>query len=595
MNSEIQQEVRSAGIRRAWVGIELAAKEVQGAEREIHELESKVTTLDSMNVFSDSPEEARIKVCKDRIKSRTEEYNNFALETGAFITKLGEKYPDFQVATSLEGFLGRVLRASQPSEFKSLGKDILQWLSAFSEHLGEIKEAPLASSILEQLFVGPYQHTRRALCELHAPLDLIKRRTEHRWDKAVNVLSLRPLFLVLVGECREAFAKDCEGTPLPFEVYQSLVYEKKDEQIDPVDELLRDCGESELMECVQKSLLINRAIAGYKALITINRSDISTLDRVVFWSDTDAEAREKRWKTQMKEQQKALQDSWLQLCQKNQEIRDKVWTTFLLDLGHRVKTLVLRIHASDPTGLISKTSQVMEREPAVMVVERFRSTVFARYPFYAEVSELRQRSMNSSAKCPPVVCDSLGNPPTLRPPELVAQLSSKLLETGFLDEQKGADELAKREREEKQRKAREYEKKSTLGRIGHLFTAAAGQITEGFQFEESPGDQLEQHFLGVLEDVHSPTLLNILLHRLVDQLFSIDAEVGSNKIYVGDNGTRTEYYGKLIGYTPALATATQLSRLLNRLCVDSPFAMEWLGQFATNPVVEGIEAHPLRF
>lgn len=596
IRSEIKEVIKTSNIANSWAGLSLASQEIAQVEKELNRLQEKVSTLDKLNVFTDTPEEARIKECRERIKLRQKEFENYTKITGEFISELGEQFPDFKVATHLEAFFRESIECSKPGDFKSLAQTIRKWLGPLLKELEGLKEAPEGSDILEQLVIGPYQHTRRALLCLLSISPLLEIIKEDQWEGSAKILSFRPLIFRLVENCRQAFKEDCEGVPLPCEIHQGLTDHKDKSQDDPIGNQLRAGISTELEEHFQSLLKLNRTLAGYRTLIELNSSEISTLDRVAFWSDTKAESREKGWKSQITELEASMKSLWQKLCLANKKARTEVWLTFLLDFGYRVKSSVSQIKAAKPKGLVFKTTSVLFREEPLLLVDKFRTALLRKYSYPQDFSELRNHALQVTERQAPLETDALGNPPVFQKGDLIAQVGSRFLEMKFHEEVQETDSEILKLEEEKQESDRGYQEKDIIEKLSHMIvkTIMAPRSREARRYRDSkrPEAQIYRKFFQLVGDVHSPTALHILLHELSYRLSAITASIPVSR--ASSSGRRTTPSAKLHGHKTALETAGQIHAMISKICRDCPFPLGGLECCATGQVVSSIIAHPFK-
>lgn len=102
---EILDFAKQYDLARSWLNLLSAQVEVSQAERRLQELKSEISTLDRLNVFTDTREEAEEKDCKQRVQSRQKDVVRHAKDVAGALKELCAQDPEFGLALELEGHL----------------------------------------------------------------------------------------------------------------------------------------------------------------------------------------------------------------------------------------------------------------------------------------------------------------------------------------------------------------------------------------------------------------------------------------------------------------------------------------------------------
>ncbi|MFA7482471.1 MAG: hypothetical protein WC314_18320 [Vulcanimicrobiota bacterium] len=598
MSDRILELVRRANISRSWVGMMVARKEIENAERTMAQARSDTSFLDKLNFFTDSPEEAQVKDCKQRIKVRTAECEAYKKDVAAFLNSLESQVEHFSFAVKLESFLYRAGQLGDPKGCQALVKELTAWtLEQVSLSQEKLDSAP------EQVFErvsGPLAGTMKALWMLRAVLSETSQVQEQHWGHPWGFLKFRPLILALIEDCYQAFKLDSSETPLPCDIFALLQPEEPAElEGSPCGQALKSAAEDLLERRFPKLKSIAERMAGTQLLLMANKSKISTLDRVVFWSDTEAEAMEKGLKAKLEDLKLQLDTEWEALVLENLTLRENNWGTLLLDWGSHISTLVGRMGASSPSGFFTKTSVVLNREEPVVEVERLRRRVLERYPQGHDLEQIRRQA--AAIKIPDQA--ALGptpanpSPPSLSSEELVAAVARELRLTGYFQNRADAKKLQE-ELNDADLVRGEIERGAGFLKVLGMMAGDLSFYRQKMRAQIEANSlyrSAEHNFLRALNRVHSPTAIGFVLSELGSALAAVTAYVAKRTYTDSDGDTQTEYYGALEGMQPVHENTELLDTLIFEQAEDLYFPLQSLEIYAGGPAGALLSAQPLKY
>lgn len=599
MSERILELVRRANISRSWVGMMVAREEIENAEKTMAQAKSDTSFLDTLNFFTDSPEEAQVKDCKQRIKVRTAECEAYEKDVTAFLNSLESQFEHFSFAIKLESLLYRAGQLGDPKGCQALIKELTVWTLQ-----GVSLSQDKLDSDLEQVFErvsGPLARTVKTLWMLRAVLSETSQVRELHWGHPWGFLRFRPLILALIEDCYKAFKLDSSETPLPCDIFAMLqpVVKPAELEISPCEQALKSAAEDLLERRFPILKSIAERMAGTQLLLVANQSKISTLDRVVFWSDTEAETVEKRLKAKLEDLKLQLDTEWEALVLENLTLRENNWGTLLLDWGSHISTLVGRIEASSPSGFFTKTSVVLNREEPVLEVEKLRRRVLERYPQVRDLEQIRRQAAaikipNQAAVEPTPAHPS---PPSLSREELVKAVARELRLTGYFQNKADAERLqedlsdADIVRGEIERGAGFLKVLSMLaGDLNFYRQKMRAQIEANSLYRSA-----EHSFLRALNRVHSPAAIGFVLSELGTALAAVTAYVAKRTYTDSDGDTQTEYYGALEGMQPVHENTELLDTLIFEQAEDLYFPLQSLEIYAAGPAGALLRAQPLKY
>lgn len=599
MRDRVLGLVRNSNITRSWVGLVTASEEILAAQRTLEEASSQVSLIDKINVFTDSPEEAQVKDAKQRIKARTTDRERYQKEVALFLNSVGEQIEHFSFATKLESVLYRASQVMEPKGCGNLVKELRNWLlETMPTPPGDRSVDP--EQALDALG-GPLAHSVKALWMLTAVLSQARFETELRWGVPVNVLRYRPLILTLVEQCYQAFKQDCPELPMPCDIFHTIGPSVSNKvESTPTQQALGSSLDKLFQDRLPKLLDVCRRLAAVQFLMEVNKKGISTLDRVVFWSDTKAEALEKELKEKLGELEIQMEMEWQSLTSENLAFREGIWGAFLLDRGSHINTLILKITATRPSGIINKTCEVAYREEPVLEVDRLRRAVVEKYPLMMGLEQL-QIAASTCDLNPDLQTESPGRPQPapalLSTDELVKAIARELRHSDFAHNRAEADRLESEVADSRARRRDEMRGAGFLKQVSMVAgrTSSYRDQLDAQRQAESLNEQAERTFFEALNRAHSPTAIGLTLTELGGHLAAITAYVGETRVTDSDGNTSTEYFGALKGMKPVY----EMSEILNQLILEQSeglsYPLESLESHAFGAAAALLKAQPLRF
>lgn len=599
MNDRFFELIRRANISRAWIGLVTTTEEIQTAQRNMQEAQSQISLMDKLNVFTDSPEEARVKDCQERIAVRSQERDTYKKDVARFLNSLEPQIEHFSFAVRLERALVQAGELSSLQTVESLSKDLTQWLLEVTPFSEEQLERDIDSVF--SWSVDSFVRTIPALWALRATLSMVNLGAETRFGQSQPILLYRPVINELVERCHEAFRQDCPQTPLPSDLF-ALIRTSAPETVSQSrqQEAMKSALDQALQTRLPRLVEISSALGAVQFLLERNKGSISTFDRVVFWSDTKAEAREKAFKEKAKSLRTQFEHEWRELTIDNLALRENVWGAFLLDHAAAIPYLVSKVSATSPSGFISKTSEVAYREEPTLAIEDLRRTIVSRFPLGIEMEALKRRALAYSqqeAREPYQAFEPDPLPQVLEVEELVKRLARELSLTDYAQESSSAQtfqESAYRLFSERKERIREAGLMEQLGMVAGTLTALRDTYL-GYRQANALGGSAEHSLFRALGRAHSPTAVGHLLSELGVDLAAVTAEVRDRQVRKSDGNTRTEYYSVLIGMEPVRRKCDILQQMIFEQAEGLGYPIESLESHSVGPAARLLQAQPLRY
>lgn len=590
---EILDFAKQYDLARSWLNLLSAQVEVSQAERRLQELKSEISTLDRLNVFTDTREEAEEKDCKQRVQSRQKDVVRHAKDVAGALKELCAQDPEFGLALELEGHLRQSLQVESAAEAKKLGGKIEQWVDALTKGHQNWQGDDTPAEL-----VGPYRNLGTAALTLAAALLNSTEGVERRWESSVRVLQTKPLLKRLAHKCRISLDTDAPGTPLPGFLLATLRGDPASRQ-EASDSPLTSLSEQQLEPGFEALERTSREIAHLRLTVKLNRSKISTLDRINVFTDSEAEAREKRLKAAVKSLQTRFQSELESLLNSHSRMRAELWPTWILDLGHDLHGKVSSIGVSDPSGFFTKTAEILNREAPALAAHNFLQAMDKRFPGTPALERLQSVISHWGEAAPIQVApiEHFPMPPQLEEKEIAALFHLALQSKGYTSSRQAIQDAEHRLENLQGEISRQSAGQKALGMLS-LLVARVGdnswrerKATE--EYLHQARREAEESVLLALWEGYAPCALGHLLSELTTRIASITAVVHSRTVEDSEGNTSTEYYSVAQGKTEAVETSLTIRRLLEKSSSKYPFPQQWLEEYTENQTSREIAAQPL--
>lgn len=600
MKESISDWVRQSRIDVAWLGLERGAEEIRQMERELEELKQSIPLKDRIIFFSDTPDEAREKTTKERLAAKRRELAEHTEKTRRFLTQLQERETDFGLALALERGLVGILMAEQPDQLTAPRKTLTQLLKKLPSEPARPTEVPDPEQAAFALNSGPFTDLKVALKMLLRVSKLVKAGYERTWEGSRRAMVLRPLLLRLVGRCCGAFARNCPGIPFAGELYCSMC--PPPDQVPVGATVLREHLFSSTEALLQNLERQVETLVGLDELLELNKKNISTMDRIVFWSDTEAEAREKAWKQQRKDQIRQLRKSWEELLTQVRVGRGEVWSAFLLDTFSPVPKAVERISTPEGRSSWSKKCPVLHREEAVELADYFRRELQRRFQVQGEASQLFEQALMAAGSEQALNRDPLGNPVAIDG-ETLLRVAAREVEARGLKERFLAAGRTQVKSEDTRRQLRQARSQVSLWDRLNVFSDSEAEKAEK-EVRDRHSQEAEQAryllesahegFLEALAEIYPPAQLTFEINRLCQELAMINSECRSFTEEDSEGNRSTYYYCALTGKWEAMQTSARLERSIREHTEGTPYLHQWLEEVGRdfNPVTRWLLRQP---
>lgn len=592
---EILEFAKQRDLPRSWLNLLSAQEEVKRAEARLKELKHEISVLDRLNVFTDTPQEAEEKDCKERVKARQKEIVRHAKDVAKALKDLSAEDSEFALALEMERYLRRSLEVASAAEAVKVGREVERCVDVLSKdhHSWTESDAPVE-------LTGPHANLSRAALALAAALINSSDGAEPRWERSVPVLNNKPLLKRLVHTCRLALDSDLPGTPIPGALlaeFRGPRFAEQGSETSSLEALSKERLEPhfEALESICQEIGILRFT------LRVNRGTISTLDRLNVFTDSESEAREKRFKAQLESLRVRFEDEMMALMKAHSVMRSELWPTWTLDLGHDLYGKVTAIQATEPSGIFEKTAKIINRDAPALAAHDFLQAVDTRFPGAPALGRLKS-VISYWGEQVPFEVEPVSHFPMPR------MLEEKEIAVLFHEALRGTDYASRREAIlDAQAKLEALQSDISRQSVGQKALGALSlfvpQMGDGSWRERKAAEEYltaahreeEAMTLHALWEVYAPCALGHLLSELTTRIASITAVVHTRTVRTDKGSDRTEYYSVAEGKSEALETAALLRKLLEKSSSTYPFPHQWLEVYTENRTSQEIAAQPLAF
>lgn len=580
-----QQLMQRSSVGQFWRALSDVRQEQAVLQQKLAELKTQISTLDRINVFTDSPDEAREKRFKERLAACKVEEQNSAQALQQFFQDCQNLRPEFANILQLE----QATRLLLGGQIAQGGKALRQWLESLEQPFPVSGQESWA-----ELLKNEFSRARPFLYAIWALLPVLQPVADWTLEGPRATLRYRSLVIHLLEKCRKALQEDCPGLPWPCEL-QALACPSPP-TTHRLDRLLS--AEDQQTLRAQLESLANQAIeaARLELLLSWNKKNISTMDRVVFWSDTRAEALEKQLKQQRKSVRTALKEDWVELCRVHCEARSQSWAGLWIDYFPGILPALKNIRVTSPTGMFTKTCQLLHREGAEREIDNLARQLRQRYSLDLSLANLRSAALSATPREGKPEPDARGNFPPLTAVELTGYLAAALQQARFQEKLDQAHQRQSRAREHEQEYRSIKGNQSGVERLVSLFRAGSEErsVRQQMHQAKTAADQdweyLDLEYLEILWRLYPPAVALSEVSQLSDQIYRIEGVVRSYTTEDSEGNSSTRYESVISGLEPAISSYERLKKRLQEDLGDCPGAFEGLEQLAQGPLWQALAA-----
>lgn len=386
-----------------------------------------------------------------------------------------------------------------------------------------------------------------------------------------SVVAPRALLLAAVRRLQAVFAATFPGVPSPQELRQAVSATAPGLYGDPrAAAFVARAGASQRLQALRDEALVHAGMVGQlgRELAEV-QGQISLIDRLVFWSDTDAEKAARTLAGRSEANAAWTGRLWQQMLTEARQIGATIGPLAARDWAVAVAAAIAEIHTDRGSSSFPKDCQVYKREAALAAIASLRGVFERIYGVRGGLSELMAATVAASTVAHVVYEDPIQGYAPLGAEALPQLLAARLDGTDFValyhevGRRQGALRRADSEREL-------VEGDITLwDRINVFKTTEAEaqrdalrQQIGGLEGElERLRGRLAAHFWEALRG-YPPALLAAELSAVVEAVDDIRAVCRSYTVTVGsgkNRTTQTRYRCDLVGLDAALNAFTRWS------------------------------------
>ncbi len=568
MGRSLKERLQQAGIVEMWQRRAEAVKEAQALHGMLEDVASEISAFDRLLFFHHTKEEREERRLKERLKDLTGVIATTSTEIDKFWEELAKQEPDIARARMLEELLRRCLAARKVSDVGFTQGSCQRWVE---EHLkAGGSDTPLEldgdpAQLLRSAFSRPGQAHLIPLAALNCVLQMTEARREATWEGFHDTLLYRPVLIGLVGRVMAEFRREEPNNAFPIEIISDWILREHPElRQSTMSETLRELypqGGSE--EFFSDLIGLFEKLAGTRLALSLNKRGISLLDRAVFWSDTPAEAREKRLADSEAGLREEIATVWLDLERRLRGPRRDRWEFYVVDQALDVREAVRGIHTLSKESSWSFECPLLNQEPAIWQTQALSNEVRHHCGGLWTRQDLLKAAVQHAAD--PTVEDEPPQLGEISADQLPRVLGRNLRLGGFLKRRKALDEAHERLGEQ-ERELKAVRSQISLWDRVNVFTETSAEASEKAaegmaraQTREAGvlRESLDQEVELALKQIHQPALVGLVAVELGAAVESVRAESTSRRVRKGDSH-ETIYYCRLRGIEEAGAVLLRL-------------------------------------
>lgn len=520
----VQERLEQAGLRELWRRRAEGLKERGLLKRQLAELKDEISLFERWFFFRDTESEVAERLATSRLRDLEREAAETSARMAAFWDEESRLRPELARARATEDALALCLSARGASGIRGA-----------LEACRALLEPALEQARQEE----PPQSYLVPLSALIALLEMAVPMRESSWGGVRETISFRPVLIVLVDRVMSAFRAAGPANLFPIDIVSDWLGDDNPElPLLPasLQEVYPPGGSRrELAELVS---LFER-LAGHDLALRLNRRDISFFDRVVFWSDTPAETREKELLAERAMLQDEIDSGWLDLERRLRGRRRESWEIYSADQALVVRDAVRAMATADGDSSSPKDCPLVNQEKAIWQVQAFANEISQRFGPLWRREALLEQALGGDAPAEDEA--SL--------PSLPAVLGPKLQERGFAERYRLLHEALTRVETEKEGLRESRAQISTWDRV-NVFKESDAEarekamtmaLVESQQQVATLRQRVEKELEDLLLEIDQPALVGMLLEELTIAIDQVRAECASRTRSYEDSQSDTRY------------------------------------------------------
>lgn len=386
-----------------------------------------------------------------------------------------------------------------------------------------------------------------------------------------SVVAPRALLLAAVRRLQAVFAATFPGVPSPQELRQGASAAAPGLYGDPrAAAFVARAGASQRLQALRDEALAHAGMVGQlgRELAEV-KGRISVIDRLVFWSDTDAEQAERALAGRSEANAAWAGRLWQQMLTEARQIGATIGPLAARDWAVAVAAAIAAIHTDSGSSSFPKNCQVYQREGALAAIASLRSVFERIYGVRGGLPELMAATVAASPVAHVVYEDPIQGYAPLGPEALHQLLAARVAGTDFAalhhetGRRQGSLRRADQAREEVEGDI------SLWDRINVFKTTEAEAQRDALKQQigglagelELLRGRLEGQFWEALQG-YPPALIAAELTAVVEAVDDIRAVCRSYTVTVGsgkNRTTQTRYKCELVGLDLAINAFTRWS------------------------------------
>ena len=550
MRSKLQEKLEGSGIADLWQRRAEAVKERRQLEQQLAEVAAEISFFDRMIFFHSSEDESAERRIKERLKDLGKAVSEITVEIDGFWAELCKDEPEIQRVRDLEEALRRSLVARQVHQIKNAFDAcrllLEQALAGLADSLPKEEIEP--ERAVAMIFALPQQGYLIPLAALTSLLELATPLREASWEGARDTMVFRPVLIRLVDRIMTAFANSEPENPFPVQLVAGWIGSDDPATALPClhDQLAGSYPPGQSSEALAELEELFEKLAGHDLALRWTRQEISLFDRIVFWSDTPAEARAKILVSDRTALCEEVMARWLELERRVRAPRREVWDIYAADQTLAVRDAIRMISTVSGESSRAMACPLNWQEQAIWQTQSFAAEVGQRYGHGWAREELLERAFTSAG---------LSAAPALGEDGLVAisalpQLLGPMLESQGFTARYRAMVSSEQESEIQKDELRAAKGQiSTWDRINVFKESPAEAREKAMVVALSEGSErvvrlqkaVEEELELLLAQVHQPALVALLLGELGLALDATRAECTSSTRSYEDSEGNAKY------------------------------------------------------
>jgi hypothetical protein len=536
MRSKLQEKLEGSGIADLWQRRAEAVKERRLLEQQLAEVAAEISFFDRLIFFHSTEDEFAERRIKERWKDLGKAVSEITVEIEGFWAELYKDEPKIQRVRDLEEALRRSLVAGQDHQIKHAFDAcrllLEQALAGLADSLPSTEIEP--ESAVAMIFAQPQQAYLIPLATLTSLLELATPVQEASWQGARDTILYRPVLIRLVDKIMTAFAESEPENPFPVQLVADGISSDSPATTLPrlPDQLAEVYPSGKSRQATAELEALFEQLAGHDLALRLTRREISIFDRIVFWSDTPAEARAKILVEDRAGLCEEIAARWLDLERRLRGPRREQWEIYACDQTLAVRDAIRLISTASGESSRAMACPLNCQEQAIWQTQSFAAEVGQRSGHSWVREELLERAFASAGLAASPARGENGLVATSALPQLLGPVLESQGFTARYRAMVSAEEESEIQKDELRAAKGQI---STWDRI-NVFKESAAEARESAMVAAlSKGSErlvrlqkaVEEELEILLGQIHQPALVGLLLGELGLALDATRAECTS--------------------------------------------------------------------